>query len=179
MQAEMAASFAKMEAKATARAEEEAEKAKDAEEQLKAKNAEEQRKAKTTATSGKEEGSRKRGREKGKGSKSTLPSAKAGLKFPVGRIKKLLQKGRYAKRIGAAAPVYFAAVLEFITADVLALAGNAAGDNKKSKITPRHIKLAVQNDKELGALCKGVIIPSGGVCPNIHPELLPKKSRKK
>lgn len=37
----------------------------------------------------------------------------------------------------------------FFPAEILELAGNAARDNKKGRITPRHIKLAVANDEEL------------------------------
>ncbi|XP_024021984.1 histone H2AX-like [Morus notabilis] len=58
---------------------------------------------------------------------------------------------------------------------VLELAGNAAGDNKKNRIVPRHIQLAVKNDKELSKLLGSVTIVSGGVLPNIHQTLLPKK----
>lgn len=59
---------------------------------------------------------------------------------------------------------------------VLELAGNAARDNKKNRINPRHVLLAVRNDEELGKLLKGVTIANGGVLPNINPVLLPKKS---
>lgn len=59
---------------------------------------------------------------------------------------------------------------------VLELAGNAARDNKKNRINPRHVLLAVRNDDELGKLLQGVTIASGGVLPNINPVLLPKKA---
>jgi len=58
-------------------------------------------------------------------------SSKAGLAFPVGRVHRLLRKGNYAQRVGAGAPVYLAAVLEYLAAEILELAGNAARDNKK------------------------------------------------
>ena len=111
--------------------------------------------------------------------KATSRSAKAGLQFPVGRVHRHMKLGRYASRIGAGAPVYLAAVLEYMAAEVLELAGNAARDNKKSRIIPRHIQLAVRNDEELNKLLGGVTIASGGVLPNIHAVLLPKKSKSK
>ena len=58
-------------------------------------------------------------------------------------------------------------------------AGNAARDNKKTRIIPRHIQLAVRNDEELNKLLGSVTIASGGVLPNIHATLLPKKSTTK
>eukprot|EP00887_Chlorella_sp_A99_P001226 scaffold14.g1226.t1 len=120
------------------------------------------------------------GRGKGKtaGKKAVSRSSKAGLQFPVGRIARYLKKGRYAERIGAGAPVYLAAVLEYLSAEVLELAGNAARDNKKTRIVPRHIQLAVRNDEELSKLLAGVTLPEGGVLPNIHAVLLPKKKGK-
>ncbi|CBJ33203.1 histone protein [Ectocarpus siliculosus] len=124
----------------------------------------------TTTMSGKGKG--------GRGKKSTTRSAKAGLQFPVGRVGRFLKKGKYASRVGAGAPVYLAAVLEYLTAEVLELAGNAARDNKKARIIPRHIQLAVRNDEELNKLLGEVTIASGGVLPNIHAVLLPKKTVK-
>ncbi|KAK6151765.1 hypothetical protein DH2020_014400 [Rehmannia glutinosa] len=118
------------------------------------------------------------GKTLGSGSvkKSQSRSSKAGLQFPVGRIARFLMAGKYAERVGAGAPVYLAAVLEYLAAEVLELAGNAARDNKKTRIVPRHIQLAVRNDEELSKLLGDVTIANGGVMPNIHNLLLPKKA---
>ncbi|CAI2177187.1 19553_t:CDS:2 [Funneliformis geosporum] len=121
----------------------------------------------------------------GKGMGKNVPAAKnftrssrAGLQFPVGRIHRHLRNGNYVHRVGSGAPVYLAAVLEYLTAEILELAGNAAHDNKKSRITPRHIQLAIRNDEELNKLLGKVTIAQGGVLPNIHQNLLPKRSKK-
>jgi len=68
--------------------------------------------------SGKEGGG---GRGKPKSSKSVSRSHKAGLQFPVGRIARFLKAGKYAERVGAGAPVYLAAVLEYLAAEVRSL----------------------------------------------------------
>ena len=111
------------------------------------------------------------------GVKAISKSTKAGLQFPVGRIARFMKHGRFAHRIGAGAPVYLAAVLEYLAAEVLELAGNAARDNKKTRIVPRHIQLAIRNDEELNKLLHSVTIASGGVMPNIHVALLPRKGK--
>ena len=98
----------------------------------------------------------KAGRGKGKSSASRPinKAVRAGLQFPVGRIARFLKQGRHAQRVGAGAPVYLAAVLEYLAAEVLELAGNAAKDNKRGRIVPRHILLAIKNDEELNKLVK-------------------------
>ena len=53
------------------------------------------------------------------------------------------------------------------------MAGNAAKDNKKNRINPRHILLAIRNDEELNRLMANTTIADGGVLPNINPTLLP------
>jgi histone H2A len=90
----------------------------------------------------------------------TTRTAKAGLQFPVGRIHRYL-KGS-APRIGAGAPVYLAAVLEYMAREVLELAGDAARAKKKLRIAPEHIQLAIRGDEELNQLLRGVIIPGCG-----------------
>ncbi|XP_043539888.1 late histone H2A.L3-like [Chiloscyllium plagiosum] len=109
-------------------------------------------------------------------SKAKSRSSRAGLQFPVGRVHRLMRKGNYAERVGAGAPFYLVAVLEYLTAEILELAGNAARDNKKTRIIPRHLQLAVRNDEELNKLLGGVTIAQGGVLPNIQAVLLPKKT---
>jgi histone H2A len=102
-------------------------------------------------------------------------SERSGLLFPVGRVHRHLRLGRYAKRVAAGAPVYLAGVMEYLVAEMLELAGNAARDYKKARIVPRHIQLAVRNDEELNKLLHSVTVASGGTLPNIHAVLLPHK----
>lgn len=105
-------------------------------------------------------------------------SSKAGIQFPVGRIGRYLKDGRYAQRIGSGAPVYLAAVLEYLIAEIIELAGNAAKEQKKQRIIPRHIQLAIRNDEELNRFVGGVTIASGGVMPHIHANLIkPTKAK--
>ena len=145
--------------------------------------------ATTTTTTTNTQGGAGAGRGKGKGksggagksgNKATKSrSNRAGLQFPVGRISRFLRRGRFAPRVGGGAPVYMAAVMEYLAAEILELAGNAARDNKRTRITPRHLQLAVRNDEELNRLLGGVTIASGGVLPNIHKFLIPEKKERK
>jgi histone H2A len=103
---------------------------------------------------------------------------KCGVLFPVTRLNNMLKRkfqGRGRVRVGAG--IYMAAVLEYLTAEMLELAGNKAIHVKKKRIQPRHILLTIRNDEEFDKLLQNVTIPGGGVSSEIHPFLLPKAKK--
>lgn len=99
---------------------------------------------------------------------------RAGLVFPVGRTERLMRERRVAARIGGTAAVYLAAVLEYVAREIVELSNNAAKDEHRKRIAPRHIMLVVKNDEELNKLFPGAFARSG-VTPRIHEALVPKK----
>ena len=99
-------------------------------------------------------------------------SKRADVTFPVGRIRRFLREGKFADRVGSAAPVYLAAVLEYLVSEILDLGGNVTQDENKKRITPRHVMFAVRYDQELNTLLKNVTFPWAGIAP-------PKRPKKK
>jgi len=106
------------------------------------------------------------------GSKRTSKATRAGLTFPPTRFHHRLQKGNYSRRVGVGAGLYIAAIIEYLCAEILELSGNAAIDNNKKRIIPRHIMMAIRNDEELNKLLNTVYIANAGVLPSVHRILL-------
>lgn len=96
-------------------------------------------------------------------------SAKAGLQFPIPRFKAMIAAKSKA-RVGSGAATYLAAVCEYVSAEILELAGNSARDNQHVRITPRDVMIALRNDQELIQLFPGCV-PSAGVIVSVHPFL--------
>ena len=115
--------------------------------------------------------------------KTLTRSRRAGLTFPVSRMERKLRERKVAPRIGNTAPVYLSAVIEYFIAEVIYLSGIVAKDQKKKRITPRHIMLATRDDIDFKEFLRerGVCIPQAGVIPHIDESLLPhyRKNNKK
>ena len=56
-----------------------------------------------------------------------------------------------------------AAVLEYLTAEVLELAGNVSQNNKRKRIIPKDLTQALGQDVELLMATGGAVISEGGV----------------
>mmetsp|Transcript_14422 Transcript_14422/g.39403 ORF Transcript_14422/g.39403 Transcript_14422/m.39403 type:complete len:129 (-) Transcript_14422:299-685(-) len=76
------------------------------------------------------------------------PSARAGLVFPVGSIKRALREAE-CRRFECTSAVYVTAVVEYLVAEILELAGNEALDSKRLTIKPKHVRRAIEEDEEL------------------------------
>ena len=114
-------------------------------------------------------------RSGGKGTKSVSGSTRAGTLFPVGRLNRYIKQGRYSERTGASSGAFLAAVLEYVTAEILELAGDLAEQGKMKTIKPKHINLGIRSDAELFKLFHSVQISDGGRPVSIEQALLPPK----
>ena len=76
-----------------------------------------------------------------------------------------LKQRRVSKRVGKDAAVYLAAVLEYLAAEVLELAGNAARDNHRARVSARHLLLALRHNEELNLLTAGITLSQVPLLP--------------
>ncbi|MCA9640750.1 MAG: hypothetical protein KC492_08630 [Myxococcales bacterium] len=105
-------------------------------------------------------------------------AAKPGLAIPSGRIGSLLRRGRYARRVSKTAGVFAAAVLSYLTAELLELSSKSMKKGA-TRLTPRAVNLAVRADDELSALLGNVTLSRGGVVGKVHESLQKKKKGSK
>ena len=116
-----------------------------------------------------------RGRRPGQKVKSAQTMhSRCDLIFSVARCNRVFRNGRYAQRYGIGAGIFSAAVLEYLTCEILELAGNCAAENKKKTIMPRHLMMAMKNDEEMNKLVAATTISQGGVLPNVSSYLFGK-----
>jgi histone H2A len=113
---------------------------------------------------------RKKGEPKG-------TSYAAGLQLSVPRISKIMRQVSFADNLGKPAAIYMTAVIEYLLAEILELAGNAARDNNKSRISSKFIFMAIVHDEELSKLSCGILM-GGGVIPNTVQQIVPSKPEK-
>ena len=90
--------------------------------------------------------------------KRRTTTERAGVTFPPARFRRALKKGKYAERISMNAAVYLAAVEEYLVSELMELAGEVAHRSGKSRIIPRHINLAIQNDSEMQQFLDNVVL---------------------
>lgn len=121
-------------------------------------------------------GGKGKGKTTGTRKKGASRSVRAGVKFPVGRIHSKLKGRNRCQRASLGAAVFLAAVLEYLTAEILELSLNGTIEAQRKRVTPRFIALSVRNDEELNKLLPGDIA-QGGVLPNIQRVLLPKSKK--
>lgn len=76
-------------------------------------------------------------------------SIRAGLQFPVGKEISRIKKRFPGVKVSVSSGVYLTAVLEYMTAEILELAGNAADSDHKKRINCNHVALAVVGDQDL------------------------------
>ena len=103
-------------------------------------------------------------------------STRAGIIFPVGRIGRYMRTKGMTQRVGKHAPIYMAAVMEYICAEVIEVAGQVCNDMRASSVArrhmrliPRHVELAVRDDTDLARFFHNKTFFGAGTTPYINP----------
>lgn len=120
--------------------------------------------------------------EKGKDRRKRL---QGDLIFPVRRLRQHLRKRitlgtrktTKVGKVGTESAIFTTAVVEYLVAEVLELAGECAVQMKKKRIVPRHLMAAIKMDDELATfLPKGATFSQAGVMPKAIPAFLAKNN---
>ena len=99
----------------------------------------------------------------GKSNRTHKNSTKAGINFPVARFHRKFKEGRYSDKTSLSAAIFAAATMEYLTMEIMDIAGEAAKEANRKVITPRHIQIAFRNDDELNKCLLNTTIFQGGV----------------
>lgn len=122
---------------------------------------------------GDETGGGRDGREEEDAGRSAQKKLK--LTLPIHKFHKALRRQSHTKRVGTGSAVILTSIIEYVTSEILELAGNTAKEGNKNRITPKHIQQAVRTDEELNKYFAHVTIAGGGVVPQVHVAALPKR----
>jgi histone H2A len=95
--------------------------------------------------------------------------------FPPGRFSVKMKKLRVSKRYGKCAPVFMAAVIQYLVGEITQLAGFACLMNRKRRITPKHLQIAFTGDEELLKLVANTLF-AGMKMPRIQEQLFSGKA---
>ena len=83
----------------------------------------------------------------------------SGLTFSVSAVRRRMRDGKYTEKLEIGAAIYMTAVLEYLTGDVMCLAGDAAKAKNKDRITPRDLQTAFRNSDELSQVLAAYRLP--------------------
>lgn len=99
--------------------------------------------------------------------------AKAGILFPVGKINKRMAKSGWTDRVGGTAPIWVAAVCDYLAREVVDATAKACKDGGKHKrIQPRDVILAIRNDPDLNRVFAGVKVLVGDKLKGVSDEIV-------
>ena len=102
-----------------------------------------------------------------------------GLVFAPSRCSRYMRERRLSKGNSPSSGIFMAGVLEYLSSELLELAGACCLEHKKKQIAPKHIQMAIRNDDELAKLMAHMVISDGGFKSHIESFLMPKKKGKK
>ena len=113
-------------------------------------------------------------------SKHISLTKRSGLVFSVSRSEKILRL-THCGRVSKKASIYFASILEYLTAEILELTGNKSKDMKRTTISSKSLMYSIRDDEELDLITLKINwrVLGGGTIPYIHKKLLPKEKQKK